>query len=115
MRTSGLVLAALAAASTSACIIVADDDSSLTIHNHSDFVLAEVHLAEIDDPTWGPNLLPRLLYPGDDLVIVDIDCGVYDVLVVELGGIECELYGLELCFDDEDWVITNSTLARCAF
>jgi hypothetical protein len=97
-----------------ACIFVSDD-STLTIHNHSDFVISEVYVAEVDDPTWGPNLLPSDLYPGEDLVIVDIECGTYDVLVVELGGIECELLGLDLCFDDAGWVITNSLLIDCAF
>jgi hypothetical protein len=97
------------------CIIVADDDATLTVHNHSSHVLTEVRLAEIDDRDWGPNLLPEPLFPGEDLLIVDIDCDDYDVLVVDDDDVECVLADLTLCFDDESWVIDDVTLAICAF
>jgi hypothetical protein len=110
-----LAVLAGVAALTGGCVIIADDDATLTVHNHSSYVLTEVHLAEVDDPTWGPNLLPDVLYPGEDLVIVDIECGDYDVLVVDEYDVECVLAGLTLCFDDESWTIDDVTLAICAF
>jgi hypothetical protein len=112
-----LRLATLAAvtASLGGCIIVSDDDSTLTLVNDSSYVLEEVRLAEINDPDWGPNLLPRPLFPGDELVITDIDCGTYDVLVVDETDLDCELRNLNLCFDDELWVIDDVTLDFCAF
>jgi hypothetical protein len=97
------------------CVIIADDDATLTVHNHSSHVLTEVRLAEVDDRDWGPNLLPEVLYPGEDLTIVDIDCDDYDVLVVDEDDVECVLADLTLCFDDESWVIDDVTLALCAF
>jgi hypothetical protein len=109
---SATLLAGLALGSA-ACVVT--DDSSLTIYNESSYTLYEVYLAEESDPTWGPNLLPQPLFPGDDLVIVDIDCGTYDVLVVDETGVECELVGLDLCLDDEGWVIDDFTLDVCAF
>jgi hypothetical protein len=102
------------AAALSGCVIIADSDATLTIHNHSDQVLVEVHLAERSDD-WGPNLLPSALYPGEDLVIDDIECGEYDVLVIDENGIDCELRDLHLCFSDEGWVIDNVTLWTCIF
>jgi len=107
------LLAGLALGSTG-CIIT-DGDSSLTIYNESDYTLYEVYLAEESDPSWGPNLLPQPLFPGDDLIITDIDCGTYDVLVVDEFNVECELRGLDLCLDDDSWVIDNFTLDVCAF
>lgn len=102
------------AVSATGCII-ADGDSSLTIANDSSYVIEEVYLAEVNAPTWGPQLLPQPLFPGDDIVIESIDCGTYDALVVDETGVECELSGLDLCFDDDIWVIDDFTLDVCAF
>ena len=78
--------------------------------------MGEVYLAEETDPSWGPNLLPEPLFPGDELIITDIDCGTYDALVVDETGVECELSGIDLCLGDSDgWVIDNFTLDVCAF
>ena len=103
----------LASAATS-CVFVGDD-ASLTVHNHSSYVLTEVHLADVGDRHWGPNLLPDVLFPGEDLVITDISCGHYDVMVVDETGVDCVLGDLHLCFDDESWVIDDFTLDVCAF
>lgn len=90
--------------------------NDLIVANRSDVVLDEVRLAEVNDPTWGPNVVPDVLFPGEDLVIVDISCGSYDVLVVDELGTSCELLDNELCFNDTDrWTITNTTLGFCAF
>jgi len=92
------------------------DNNNLVIANRSDFTLEEVHIAEVNDPNWGPNLLPDVLFPGEDLVITDITCGTYDVLVVDELGTDCELDGTSLCFMDTDsWTINNTTLGVCAF
>ncbi len=112
--TSLALVVGLGAAATS-CVIIGADDATLTIHNHSSFVLTEVRLAEVDDRSWGPNLLPDVLYPGEDVVIHDIACAAYDVLVVEETDVECVLPDLWLCFNDERWIIHDSTLARCSF
>jgi hypothetical protein len=111
MRTPILVLAAL-----SACFVSADTtgDSSLIIDNQSDYVIDEVHVAPVDSRSWGPNLVPEALFPGESIEIV-VDCDVYDVLIVDELGIECVLAGIDLCFDSDVWVITNHTLDVCAF
>lgn len=101
------------AVSTAGCVVT--DDSSFTIYNESSYTLYEVYLAEESDPSWGPNLLPQPLFPGDDLVILDIDCGTYDVLVVDETNVECELSGIDLCLDDDGWVVDDFTLDVCAF
>jgi hypothetical protein len=105
---------ALGIAATAPGCIVIDGDSSLTIANRSSRVLDEVHLAEPGDPDWGRDLLPGALLPGQDLVILGIDCDYYDVLVVDEDGAACVLPALHLCFDDHRWTITDETLAACA-
>jgi hypothetical protein len=94
---------------------VVSDDATLTIANRSSYVLVEVHLAAVDDPTWGPNILPDVLYPGEDLIIDGIECDYYDVLVTDDTGVDCELYDLDLCASDEGWVVDDFTLDVCAF
>jgi hypothetical protein len=103
------------ATSSAGCIIVTDDDATLTIYNDSSYVLEEVYLAEVRDRTWGPNLLSRPLFPGDELIIYDIACGNYDVMVVDDYGLDCVLENLRLCFSDDYWVIDDVTLAICDF
>jgi hypothetical protein len=111
-----LMLAALAGGAGAGC--VASDgsgDSTLTVSNDSSFFIDEIHLAEVSDPSWGPDLVGGSLAPGEDVTIVDIDCGTYDVLVVDETGVECELQNFDLCFDDGLWVIDDVTLDTCAF
>jgi hypothetical protein len=107
-----LAIALGVAVASSACIVI-DGDSSLTIANRSSRVLDEVHLAEPGDPDWGRDLLPGVLLPGQDLVILGIDCDYYDVLVVDEDGASCVLPSLHLCFDDHRWTVTDATLAAC--
>lgn len=104
----------LALSLLSACV-VAETENTLTIANQSSYVLTEVYVAEVDDASWGPNLLSDDLYPGEDLIVTNFDCDYYDVLVVDETGVECELRDLELCFDDATWVIDDFTLDVCAF
>jgi hypothetical protein len=112
--TISVAIIALALSLTSGCII-SDGDSSFTIDNESSYVLVAVYIAEVGDPTWGPNLIPEALYPGDSLVITDIECGDYDVLVTDETGVDCELGNIDLCFDDDGWTVTDVTLDVCAF
>jgi hypothetical protein len=103
-----------AVAGAGACVTSDGGDSSLTIVNQSSFFIDEIHLAEVNDRNWGPDLIGDLA-PGEEVTIVDIDCGTYDVMVVDETGVECVLAGIDLCFSDDAWVITDTTLDVCAF
>lgn len=109
--------AAVTAATLGGCVISDDDpsDSTLTVANESSYWLEELHLAHVNDPSWGPDLISGALAPGEEIVIYDIACGRYDVLVVDETGVECELANLDLCFDDDLWIIDDLTLDICAF
>jgi hypothetical protein len=92
------------------CIIVADDSNTLTIENDSDFFLDEIFIAENSDRDWGPNLAPvDGLRPGE-VMDVDLDCGVYDLKVVDDTGLSCETFDIDLCLNDQDvFVFRNNT------
>jgi hypothetical protein len=118
MRNLILACAAVLALSTSACAVeagVGDGDSTFLIVNDSSYVLTEVRIAEVGDRSWGPNLLPDVLFPGEELLITDIECGTYDVLVTDETGVDCVLGNVDLCLSDDTWVVTDFTLDVCAF
>ena len=105
------------------CIVVEDtgpvddttNDSTLTIENDSNYALKEIRVTEVDNPSWGPNLMGGdVLLPGESIT-VELVCNTYDVLVVDQDDFSCELNNLDLCFDDAVWPITNSTLNNCGF
>lgn len=114
MRDLRIVLCVAAALGAGACVASDGPDSTLTVANDSSYWIDELYVAEISDPSWGPNLVYNSLAPGEETTI-GVSCGTYDVLVVDETGVECELANLDLCFDDGIWVITDFTLDVCAF
>jgi hypothetical protein len=107
------IIATCLAAVAASC--VSDDgvgviaDSSLLVSNESDFAIIEIYLTDIGDPDWGPNLLRGdVLLPGEELLL-GVDCGFYDALLVDEDDVECEVLDLDLCLNDADWVIRNNT------
>lgn len=115
MRTLPTSLLAFALATSAAGCVASDGGSDFTVSNRSSYFLNEIHLAPVDSTTWGPDLLPGDLAPGEDLVITSIACDTYDVLVVDETGVDCELHNVDLCFDSDSWVIDDVTLDVCAF
>ncbi len=105
---TSLALAATVAAS--GCVI-SDQDSSLLVSNRSDFEIHEMYVTPIDSPTWGDNLLGgSVLYP-DESMYVALECGTYDAMLVDETGAVCEVMNVDLCFEDADWIIRNSSCA----
>lgn len=110
-----LALLAVLGLAAPGCIIATEEDSTLTVENVSDYPLYELYVAPVSAPTWGPDLLGNdILLPNESITIF-VDCGTYDALVIDDIGASCELYNLDLCFDDALWVIDNATLATCNF
>lgn len=91
-------------------VVVDDPDSTLLVVNESDFVIEELFITDVDASGWGPDLTAGdVLFPEEELLVTDISCGFYDVLMVDETGLECEVLDIDLCFDDATWVITNDT------
>jgi hypothetical protein len=90
------------------CVVVADDgDSTLTVVNDSNYVMTALYITEAyDGASWGGNLLASggPLFPDEEITIV-LECGTYDVLVVDEDGYECEYFDYYLCFDDDLWFV----------
>lgn len=104
------LLAAAAASFAAGCTVEEGPaDASLTVINNSDFVIEEIYLTDVDARGWGANVLSTdVLFPGEELVL-DVDCGFYDALLVDEDGVECEIEGIDLCLNDATWNIYNNT------
>jgi len=61
------------------------------------------------------NRLTLGVYPDEQITIDYIECDTYDVRIEDEYGVECILADLDLCFDDEIWVIDNLMLDSCAY
>jgi hypothetical protein len=104
-------IALLVGLSASGCVVTTDEDSSLLVDNQSDFEIHEMYVTDVDSPTWGPNLLTgTVLFPGDSMLLA-IDCGIYDAMLIDETDAICEVHNIDLCFDDADWIIRNNTCA----
>lgn len=87
------------------------DDATLLVTNESDFVITDIYLTEVDNPDYGPNLLGNdVLLPGEDFLL-GVDCDFYDALIIDEDGVECEIFDIDLCLNDADWIIRNNTCA----
>ena len=113
LRTCALALLLTAAACGGEDPI--DLDSTLTIQNSSDFSFLEIYLSSVGDASWGRDLLGStdILSPGETLEISGIECDDYDVRIVDEDQDECIVTEVDLCLNNEFWVVDNSELASC--
>ena len=81
------------------------------MQNDSSFAIVEIRVAERHDSRAEDILHGDVLRPGESLTI-RLDCGTYDVQLVDEDRATCELRNVDLCFSRADWIIRNNT---CAF
>lgn len=77
-------------------------------------MLTGLYVAQVNQVSWGPNLLPDVLFTSEQLTVL-VSCDTYDVMVIDDRQRDCVLTDLDLCFADELWVIDNSTLRNCGY
>jgi hypothetical protein len=84
------------------------------VSNRSSYFIEEIHLAEVSNPELGPDLISGALAPARTP-----SSSTSRADLRRAGGRRdrrrCELGNLDLCFDDDQWVITDVTLDVCAF
>jgi hypothetical protein len=84
-------------------------DASLRVVNNSDFVIEQIFLTDVGNPDFGPNLLRGdVLFPGEELLL-GVNCGFFDALIVDEAGVDCEIHDIDLCLNDATFVIRNDT------
>lgn len=112
------LLASAAVMVTLGCGVTTDNggnpDGTITVRNNSSYVLTGLYVAQVNQVSWGPNLLPDVLFTSEQLTVL-VSCDTYDVMVIDDRQRDCVLTDLDLCFADELWVIDNSTLRNCGY
>lgn len=89
-----------------------DDDSSatLTINNQESFEITDIYINPSGFDQSDNILSDGPLDPGDS-VQISVDCGTYDVEIVDESGADCEITDYSLCASDDTWDITDSFCA----
>jgi hypothetical protein len=62
------------------------DNGTIELINNSVVTIDGFYLAPVDQRSWGPNILSRLLFPGQQTSIVDISRGLYDAKIRASGA-----------------------------
>ncbi|HEY5933281.1 MAG TPA: hypothetical protein VIU61_01525 [Kofleriaceae bacterium] len=84
-------------------------DATLTVVNQSDYAVTELYLTSSVDIGWGSNVLRGdVLFPAEQISLA-VSCDVYDALLVDEDGVECQLDDIDLCLNDATWIIRNNT------
>lgn len=48
-------------------------------------------------------------------MISGIACDTYDVLVTDETGVDCQLSSIDICIDNDGWIVDDVVLDVCAF
>lgn len=102
----------------SACLFAADANaarkSDVTVHNDSEWAIFHFYLSSSDDDEWGPDQLGRdVIENGGSFTLTDIPCDEYDVKLVDEDGDECVVEAVDVCGEDDEWLITDDDLLEC--
>jgi hypothetical protein len=79
----------------------------LRVENQSSFAITEIHVAPVGSTTWGANLISATLAPSATLTVT-FTCGTFDVLAIDQAGQQCILHNVDLCANNEDFVIGSA-------
>jgi len=95
-------------------LYAAKKKATVKIINQSKWEIHHLFLSSTEDDQWGPDQLEdEILAKGDSVTLTGIDCGTYDIKVVDEDGDECVIEEVELCGDDSYWKITDKELLEC--
>jgi hypothetical protein len=108
-RFTPVVAALVSIAVATGCTTDSSPDSTLRVQNRSDFRIREIRVTSVGNSSWGRNLLDGDILAPDETLVLGIDCGTYDAMLVDEQGAECRVNDLDLCLNDADWIIYNDT------
>ena len=88
--------------------------ATIKVINQSKWEIHHLYLSPSSNRHWGEDQLGEdVLSKGDSITLKDIDCGDYDIRVVDEDGDECVIEAASLCGDDSYWKITDKELLSC--
>lgn len=114
LRSFACTLAALGSiALATGCVSDSGPDATLTVFNDSGFTIVELNLVPNFAGTWGRDYLGgHDLLDGEEITLA-VECGTYDVRLIDEDDFVCEVLDVDLCLNNADFVITPTTLEDC--
>ena len=96
-------------------ISAAKKKATIKVVNQSKWEIHHLYLSSTSDKHWGPDQLGAEVISagGGSFKLTNIDCGDYDIKIVDEDGDECVTEKVNLCGDDTVWKITDKTLLAC--
>jgi len=93
--------------------IKSDMDSQVTFRNDSSWKINELYFSRSASNVWGKDQLGRkTLRNGDSFTLTDIQCGTYDVKLIDEDGDQCDIDKVQLCDEAHTWSIRDNELAN---
>lgn len=111
--------AAACLALVSACVFAGEANaagrkSDVTIHNDTEWSIHHFYLSSSANDEWGPDQLgDEVIKNGGEFTITGIPCDEYDVKLVDEDGDECVVEAVDVCGEDDSWLITDEDLLEC--
>lgn len=114
MKKSLVALAATCVVALLIPVAAQAQKSNVTIKNKSDWEIHQFFLSSVDTDKWGPDQLgEQVIGTGDTFTLQGIPCDSYDVMLVDEDGDECVVPEVDVCGDNQGWIITNDDLLEC--
>ena len=88
--------------------------SNVVIKNKSDWEIHQFFLSPVETDKWGPDQLgEQVISTGGTFTLTGVPCDSYDVLLVDEDGDECVVSEVDICGDNQGWIISNDDLLAC--
>ena len=115
MKKSIAVLAgAVCAAALLIPATVQAQKSNVIIKNKSDWEIHQFFLSPVDTDKWGPDQLgEQVIGTGGTFTLTGVPCDSYDVKLVDEDEDECVVPEVDICGDNQGWIINNDDLLAC--
>ena len=85
----------------------------LVINNTSKWDVYHVYVSATDEDEWGPDQLgDNVLHSDQEWTLTGVDCGDYDIRVVDEDGDACILRKIEVC-GVRTWQLDDDELLGC--
>ena len=88
--------------------------ADVQITNRSDWDIHHFFLSAVDEEQWGPDQLgDEVIASGDSFTLTEVPCDEYDVRLVDEDGDECVVGAVDICGQNQSWVIKSEDLLAC--
>ena len=112
MRKVSYVLPLIVLAIAGICGVATASD--IAVINQSDWALDNFYLSPVGQNEWGPDQLGEdIVSSGENFLLKGVPCDSYDVKLVDEDGDECILGGVNVCAENQGWIIDSKDLVTC--